>query len=420
MDQAATSGSLFLAPGVDERSDAKMLEACAVKSWELGGLDFFMPANIVYGWGRVGEISDLVRSFGHRALVVTMPDLPHGERVQDLLRAGGMDVALYAGCEPEPSIEGIDAAWADLSAGAYDVIVGVGGGSAMDTAKAFAVLQAGGGSAWDYTIEAGQDQRPVPADLLPIIAVPTTAGTGSEVTYNAVLTNRTLSKKAPIRSPQICPRVALIDPELSVTMPPMLTASTGFDAFTHAYERYFGTQELSPYIHQLALNGMAMVVDNLETAVREPGNHQARMALSWAATQAGMVVVAKGGEAALHVFGLPIGAVSHVPHGQALAIMTGPITQYHALAKPERARELAGLFGIDAGGMRPEDLSQALADALVEWIHRIGLPTTLSGHGIGPERINDFMAAISETRIRNVFGPGFCPGDIQGMYRQSL
>jgi alcohol dehydrogenase len=389
-------------------------------SWELGKLDFHMPSNVVFGWGRVGEIVNLALGLGQRVLLVTMPDLPQGEQVRYFLTRGGLDVTLYASCEPEPSVERIDAAWAELGQAEYDLIVGVGGGSAMDTAKAFAVLDAGGGSAWEYTIEAGAKQRAVPPNLLPIIAVPTTAGTGSEVTQNSVLTNRTLAKKAPIRSPRICPRVALIDPDMTVSMPPLLTASTGFDAWTHAYERYFGTEVISPFIHQLSLNAMAMVVEHLETAIAEPHNQVARTAMAWASTQAGMVVVADGGEAALHVFGLPIGAVAHIPHGQALAIVTQALTRYHGRTNPRRGAELGNLFGLDLDGAPPEEVGDALAEAVVDWLKRIGLPHTLGGQGIGAERIPEFVDAISLTRVGNVFGPEFGRDDIIRTYEQSL
>jgi alcohol dehydrogenase class IV len=389
-------------------------------SWELGKLDFYMPANVVFGWGRVGEIADLALGLGRKALLVTMPDLSQGEQVRYFLARGGLEVTVHAGCEPEPTVEGIDAAWAELGEREYDFIVGVGGGSAMDTAKAFAVLQAGGGGAWEYTIEAGAEQRPVPANLLPIIAVPTTAGTGSEVTHNSVLTNRALAKKAPIRSPRICPRIALIDPDLTLSMPLLLTASTGFDAWTHAYERYFGTEVLSPFIHQLSLNAMAMVVEHLETAIAEPHHQAARTAMSWAATQAGMVVVAAGGEAALHVFGLPIGAVAHIPHGQALAIVTQALTRHHGKANPRRGAALGRLFGLELDGAAPDEVGDALAEAVVAWLKRIGLPHTLGGHGIGAERIPEFVDAISLTRVGNVFGPQFGRDDTVRVYKQSL
>jgi alcohol dehydrogenase class IV len=331
-----------------------------------------------------------------------------------------MDIVTHDGCEPEPSIEGIDAAWDELGKQDYDLIIAVGGGSVMDTAKAFAVLQGGGGSAWEYTVEMGDGRRAVPQRLLPIVAVPTTAGTGSEVTYNSVLTNRGLGKKAPIRDAAVCPRVALIDPELTVSMPPRLTASTGFDAFTHAYERFFGTEQLSPYIHQLSVLGMQMVIDNLETTVGEPQNEQARTAMSWAATQCGMVVVAEGGEAALHVFGLPIGAVAHVPHGQALAIMLAAITRRHVRTKPHRGRELAGLFGLDAQAMDVPELEDRLVATLVDWLQRVGLPTTMAGQSITADKIPQFMAAISRTRLARVFGPDFDDADVREAYQESL
>jgi alcohol dehydrogenase class IV len=202
-------------------------------------------------------------------------------------------------------------------------------------------------------------------------------------------------------------------------MPARLTASTGFDAFTHAYERFFATAELSPFLHQLSVRGMQIVIDYLERAVRDSADREARSALSWAATQNGMVVVAEGGEAALHIFGLPIGAVSHVPHGQALAIVTEEITRRHTRRVPQRARELAALFEIDATALDGQALEEALASALVEWIERIGLPATLGGHGIDEREIPRFREAISRTRLANVFA-GYGDDEIDEVYRESL
>jgi len=386
----------------------------------MGNLDYHLPTRIIFGWGKVNEIASLAEGFGKHALLVTMKDLPHGQRVRDLLNKAGIAVTFYDGCEPEPSIEGIDAAWASLQDEEYDAIVGVGGGSAIDTAKAFKVLRAGGGSAWEYTMEIGDERRPIPFRPIPLIAVPTTAGTGAEVTWNAVLRNKSQKKKAPIRDPFLFPTVALVDPELTLTMPARLTASTGFDAFTHAHERYLGTDDLSALAHQLCVTGMKLVIDNLETAIKEPGNREARTAMSWAATQNCMVIATAGGESALHIFGLPIGAVRGVPHGQALAVVTAPITRLHVHKKPDRARELAGLFGIDTSDLGIDDLEARLVSALVDWIDRIGLPSTMGGHGIGAEAIDTLIQSISMPRVRGALGSDFTTEDIREIYQRSL
>jgi len=306
-------------------------------SLEMGPVDFHLPTRVAFGWGAVARVGELAAPLGRRALLVTMRDLPHGARVAELLRAGGIDVEVWDGAEPDPSVEGIDSAAPMVREGGFDFMVAVGGGSAMDTAKALCLLAGNGGAAWEFTIEAGGDRRMGGPETLPLLAVPTTAGTGSEVTLVAVMTNRSLRKKAPIRDPRVYPAVALVDPELTVSMPPLLTAATGFDAFTHAYERFFGGR-LSALVHLLATTAMRAVVEHLETAVHEPADRDARTALAWAATQAGIALGPPGGEAALHIFGLPQGAVAGVSHGESLATMMRVITR----ARPGSAASDSG------------------------------------------------------------------------------
>jgi alcohol dehydrogenase class IV len=389
---------------------------------EYGLLDYFLPTRVIMGWGRAAEAASLTRSFGKRALLVTMRDIPHGERVAAQLRANGLAVLVYEGCEPEPSAEGIDRAWEALRSESCDCIVAVGGGSAIDTAKALNALQAGGGRAWEYTLEMGEHKRPVQRQgLLPLIAMPTTAGTGAEVTFNAVLTNQALQKKAPIRDAALYPSVALVDPELTLSMPAGVTASTGFDAFTHAYERFFGTERLSPLAHHYCVDSMRLVAEHLEGVLVQPGKRRGREAMSWAATEAGLALAVAGGEAALHVFGLPIGAVAHASHGRALAIMTAAITRRQVSMYPQRGQELGTLLGMLASELvADEGLAERIATRLVDWLQRLGLPTRLRDVGVGPQEVELLVRAISLPRARQVFGPSFDVQDVRQMYVESL
>jgi len=375
-------------------------------SLEMGPVDFHLPTRVAFGWGAVARVGELAAPLGRRALLVTMRDLPHGARVAELLRAGGIDVEVWDGAEPDPSVEGIDSAAPMVREGGFDFMVAVGGGSAMDTAKALCLLAGNGGAAWEFTIEAGGDRRMGGPETLPLLAVPTTAGTGSEVTLVAVMTNRSLRKKAPIRDPRVYPAVALVDPELTVSMPPLLTAATGFDAFTHAYERFFGGR-LSALVHLLATTAMRAVVEHLETAVHEPADRDARTALAWAATQAGIALGPPGGEAALHIFGLPQGVVAGVSHGESLATMMRVITRESLRRMPERRAELAGIVGL-------------ASDATEAWLRRIGLRTRMSEHGITEAQIPDLTAAVSRERLARVFGPDFWATDARRHYLDAL
>lgn len=390
--------------------------------FETGDMNFNLPTRLIFGWGKINDIGSICEPFGKHALLVTMKELPHAEKVSDRLQSCGINTTLYGDCEPEPSIEGIDLGWETLKDGHYDFIIALGGGSVIDTAKTFRILNAAGGSAWDYTMEMGDSRRPVPDDLIPLIAAPTTAGTGAEVTWNAVVTNKSLKKKAPIRDPLNFPTIALVDPELTLTMPPKVTAATGFDAFTHAHECFFGSRALSPLAHQLCLTGMQMVVDNLETAIQEPDNRQARSSLSWASTQAGLLVgaIEMTGESAVHIFGLPIGANAGLAHGEALAITVGPITRYHTRKNPMRGRELMELFGTDTKGIADGELEDHLSSALESWLQRIGMVSTMSGYGMGPEMIDRLLESISLTRIKNSFDPTYTIDDIRKIYKECL
>ena len=162
------------------------------------------------------------------------------------------------------------------------------------------------------------------------------------------------------------------------------------------------------------------MIDNLETALSEPDNREARTALSWAATQNGMVIAALGGESGLHIFGLPIGAVKGLPHGRALAVVAGAITRAHTRKKPDRAGRLAVLFGIDTADLGAGELEGELNTALEDWLKRIGLPSNLSGHGIGADVIDTLVGSISRPRIRDTFGGDFTEGDIRRIYKESL
>jgi len=228
------------------------------------------------------------------------------------------------------------------------------------------------------------------------------------------MTNKGLAKKAPIRDPRVFPRIALVDPELAATMPPKLTAATGFDAFTHSYERFLGG-DVSTLVHVLTTSAMKMVVDHLETAVNEPGNRDARTAMAWAATQSGIALQPPGGESCLHVFGLPLGAVAHVPHGEALAAVMRVITREALARLPHRRPELAQIMGLPA-----DSSDEAVLEAIESWLTRIGLATRIGQHGITEDRIPDLVAAISRERIAKVFGAGFSEEDITRLYVDAL
>ena len=256
--------------------------------------DYFQPTAIKYGAGRIKEVADIVREYGTRCLVVTTP--PEGslgvlfERVINLLKDGGIEVAHFDGVVPNPTTDCVTEG-ANL-AKEFDaqVVLGLGGGSSMDTAKAIAVEATHPGSCWDYLWF--RDTQPTTATL-PVIAVSTTSGTGSQVTQVAVVTNPAEKNKSAIYNSNVYPKVAIVDPELVYTVPSHVTASTGFDVFCHAFESYIHING-TPYTDYLALEAIRLVAENLVAVVNDGSNTQARANMAWADTLAGLCIANAG------------------------------------------------------------------------------------------------------------------------------
>jgi alcohol dehydrogenase class IV len=294
----------------------------------MNAFNYFQPTEIHFGSGRIAEIAEVVGRFGKRCLLVTTP--PVGKladiygRVINLLKDGGIEVAHFDGVVPNPTTDCITAGSKmaqDLNA---QVVLGLGGGSSMDTAKAIAVECTHEGPAWDYR----WCSETQPAEqTLPIVAVTTTSGTGSEVTQVAVLTNTARKDKSAIYNSIIYPKVAVVDPELTLTVPPSITAQTGFDVFTHAFESYLHPSA-SPYTDRMALEAIRLVTENLPTAIKDGNNLRAREGMAWANTLAGLCI-ANAGVTLPHGIGMTIGGYCpQVAHGQALAIVYPEFTRY--------------------------------------------------------------------------------------------
>ena len=220
---------------------------------------FSMPTRVVFGRGCSGRAAEEARAFGVTVRVVTMEDIPCAERIRASLAGSGLRIIPFVDVQPNPLAHKIDEAAALARARGVDVVVAVGGGSVMDTGKGAAIGATHDGSIWEYCLDYDGPRRSATSATLPVIAIPTTAGTGSEVSGIAVIGNAETRQKGPVRSPHIFPRVALVDPDLTLTLPPRLTASTGFDAFSHALERYLSVLR-HPLVDSLA-QGIAETIE---------------------------------------------------------------------------------------------------------------------------------------------------------------
>lgn len=290
--------------------------------------DYFQATEIHFGTGHLSETGEVVARYGKQCLLVTVPTegvlAPLFDKVKGYLKESGVNVEHFDGVVPNPTTDCVSAGAEIARAFRADVTLGVGGGSSIDTAKAIAVEATHPGTAWDYLWF--RDSQPT-EQTLPIIAVTTTSGTGAEVTQVAVMTNTAEKTKSAIFNSHIYPKVSIIDPELMVTLPPHVTASTGFDVFCHAFESYLHSNA-SPYTDLLALEAIRLVARYLPVVVEDGSNLGAREAMAWASTLAGLCI-ANAGVTLPHGIGMTIGGqCPQVMHGEAMAVTYPEFTRF--------------------------------------------------------------------------------------------
>ena len=294
--------------------------------------DFFNTPRVVFGRGRVKEIGPLARSFGRRALLVYNGDAPGAggpyDRVVGHLAAAGVEAAPFRQ-RGEPRVADVEGAVAAARGAGCEVLVGLGGGSAIDFAKAAAGVLSNGGSPLDYMEVIGQG-RPITVPATPWVAVPTTAGTGAEATRNAVVGDPARKFKASLRSELLLPRVALVDPELGVGVPPAVTASSGMDALCQLVESYTSAGA-GPVTDALALKGMELAAGSLRRAYDDGQDLDAREDMALAALLSG-ITLTNAGLGAVHGFAAPVGANFPVPHGVVCAALLPHVMRANAEA----------------------------------------------------------------------------------------
>jgi len=329
-----------------------------------------VPTRIVHGLGSLGRLSELSEALGvRRPLLVT----DRGVEAAGLAARALEEVpeaVLFADVFPNPDIGLIGEASAVYRDEGCDGLVALGGGSAMDTAKAVGVEVSHRGSIVDYEY----DHTPITRRIPPLVAIPTTAGTGSEVTLWAVITDHGRKIKFNVGgTPLIGAHVALLDPELTFGLPPAVTATTGLDALSHGVE-CFTCDYNQPFNDAVALHAIELVGRWLRTAVEEGSNVEARTQMAQAALLGGMAYGTESAGAA-HAMSQSAGGVHDCPHGALTARVLGPVMEYNAHAKPERHARIARALGVDASGMEPLEAALAGVAALESLADDVGIPT---------------------------------------------
>jgi alcohol dehydrogenase class IV len=316
--------------------------------------EFASAGRIVFGPGAAADLPAIAASFGRRVLWVCGSDIGRFAALRAAVAVRAESVTVFS-CAGEPTTDSAEAAARLAAAASCDVVIAVGGGSVIDCGKAAAALAANGGAALDYLEIVGRG-APLTKPSLPFVAVPTTAGTGSEATRNAVLAVPQAGVKASLRSAHMLPRVALVDPELALGLPPAVTAASGMDALVQLIEPFLSSRA-QPVTDALCRDGIGRAVHALFRVFRDPSDLAARAEMALAALYSGMAL-ANAGLGAVHGLAGPIGGMFPAPHGAVCAALLAPVLRANlgalrarAPGHPALARftQLAGLVGAADG-----------------------------------------------------------------------
>jgi alcohol dehydrogenase class IV len=396
----------------------KAAQQCRREPMSTISMNFASPRVLLVAAGAVRQLADVLARFGlSRPLVVTDPFMVssgHVRRCLEPLEQAGLAVAVFSDTVSDPTDIVVAAGVERLEAGDYDCLIGFGGGSPIDTAKAMVIMAAGGGQMRDYKVPFAADKG-----ALPIIAVPTTAGTGSECTRFTVVTDTERDEKMLIAGLGALPLAAIVDYELTYSVPPRTTADTGIDSLTHALEAYV-SKRANPLSDALALSAMALIGANIRTAYTEPRNAAAREAMMLGATEAGLAF-SNSSVALVHGMSRPIGAHFHVPHGLSNAMLLPAITRFSVPGAEARYAEAARRIGFALEGDSDGTAAAKLVTGLEALNRDLAVPTP-AAYGINEAAWTGKMALMAEQALASG-SPGNNPRvptaeEIVGLYRE--
>jgi choline dehydrogenase len=364
---------------------------------------FEIPTVIKHGPGAVAALPQVLHDLGlRRPLLVTDPGIARAglvDRVTRPLSAAGRDFVLWGEVVPNPPVALVDRGARVYREAGCDGLIGLGGGSALDTAKAVGVVAAHGGSIRDYRWATPQ---PIRRRIPPTVAIPTTAGTGSEVTLWAVITDPERQVKFNVGgTPHLGAWVALIDPELTLGLPARITAATGMDALAHAVECYTGAYA-QPLTDAVALLAMEYVGQYLRIAYAQGANLEARYKMSMAAMLGGLAYGTESAGAA-HAMSQSAGGVHDVPHGDLTARLLGPVMEYNCMAEPHKFARIAQALGEDVRGLNAWQAAERAVAAVLRLTEDLNI-ATLQDLGFD-EREVAFLAEIAEQDPQTVGNP---------------
>ncbi len=356
------------------------------------------PTRIEFGIGSISSLARTVQDFqGSNVFLVVDPGLVKAGIVNQItapLDAAAIPYIIYDNVDPEPGLKLADKGYKLAKAKGCDCVIGAGGGSAMDVAKAIAILLTNGGKAADYL---GLDK--IAKAGVPKIMVPTSAGTGAEVTFTAVFINEKTGSKGGMNGAPLYPEAAILDPALTLSLPPRVTAFTGIDALTHALEAYTSTQ--AHIISEMySLEAIDLISRNLPIAYANGANLKARSAMLMGSLLGGKAL-ATAGVGLVHAMAYPMGGMFGIAHGLANAVLLPYVVEYNLIGNLEKFAILAGVLGKNTDEMTTREAAERCVEALFELNADVGIPATLQDLDIPVEQLPE-MARIALTVTRPV------------------
>ncbi|MDO1476443.1 iron-containing alcohol dehydrogenase [Comamonas thiooxydans] len=358
----------------------------------MSAFNFYIPTRIQSGCGLAKETGKLLKPYGiTKLLIVTDPGLratPVVDVVLQSLKAAEIGYEIFSEVEPNPTTDVLDAAVAFIKQTGCDAVLGLGGGSSIDTAKGVAAMATNPGGILDY-----EGYEKLKATPLPLFVIPTTAGTGSECTASTVFTNTQTRFKTVIVSALLLPKLAILDAELTLKLPPEITAATGMDAMTHAIESYVSKQA-NPISQSMALHAIKLISQSLYKAYVVGSDVQAREDMLVGSLLAGMAF-AQSKLGNVHAISHTFGGVFNIPHGIANAALLPYVIDFNIPACPEKFRDIAIAMGQDVSGLSAIDAARAVVKAVIELNAKLGIPSNTKDLGVNlgalPKMIEDSM-----------------------------
>lgn len=351
--------------------------------------NFHQTTEIKFGIGRVQELGQIAAQYGTKVLLVTTPAAitaldQQYKKVIQILEAAGLSVAHFDGVIPNPTVEVITAGALLAKDSGAQVIIGLGGGSSMDSAKAISVEATHPGTSWDYLFY--KTPQPDAKKLLPVIAISTTSGTGSQVTQVAVVTNPEVRDKSALYNNILYPQVTIIDPELMISVPKFVTATTGFDVLCHAFESTINPGA-GAYVDLLAWEAISLVVENLPALLANLEDINCRENMAWADTLGGLCI-ANAGVTLPHGMGMAIGGMyPNVAHGESLAIVYPAFTRFTWKWAVPQFSKLARILNPELKKITDEQAAEKSVEEMDKFLKKIGLWISLKDKGMPESEI---------------------------------